>query len=455
MGISGNLKTMVLPELLQWLSMGTKSGTLVIDNGKIEKKIFFQDGAILSSASTDPTEYLGRFLASHGYLPEEQIEEALARQKTENQLLGQILVNMGAIAEDDLQQMLRLKTEESIYDIFTWEEGDFKFLDNELPEQAMVRMALDVQGLVLEGSRRLDEWSRIRELLPSVHCVPVAITDLQNLDVDELDLRILEWVDDDRSVEEISQGCQTSLFFVASAISNQVREGTVKAVRPRTIEIEVPVEVPVAAEAPAPAPAPVASQPAMPQPAPAAPAGPLPTSPVELSSGRSLRFAGNVTATPDAATSGVFPAVTATGGAPGGLHSMPAAAPAANSPAASLVQEAEDLLERGDLEAALAAFRKAQNAPGSDSSVVSAISKGERRIQAALELEGIKLSTVPKLECSMAELTQLSISPQEGFMLTRVDGSYDLKSILKMSPMPPVDAQMLVWRLKKLGHVTV
>ena len=40
-------------------------------------------------------------------------------------------------------------------------------------------------------------------------------------------------------------------------------------------------------------------------------------------------------------------------------------------------------------------------------------------------------------------------------MLTRVDGSYDLKSILKMSPMPKIDAQMLFWRLKKLGHISV
>ncbi len=454
MGISGNLKTMVLAELLQWLSMGTKSGTLVIDNSQVEKKVFFQDGAIIASASTDPKEYLGRFLVNHGYIPEDQIQEALARQKTENKLLGQILVNMDAIAEEDLQQMLRLKTEESVYEIFTWEEGDFKFLDNELPEQGMVRMALDVQGLVLEGSRRLDEWSRIRELLPSVQHVPVSITDLQSLELEDWDLRILEWVDDDRTVEEISHGSQTNLFFVASVIANQVRDGNVKAVRPRTIEVEVPVEVPIEVPASsvgqgvsvAAGSAPTTSN-AFAMPA----ASPLPTSPVELSSGRSLNFAGMGAATPDAATTGVFPAENPASG----LATGPGQPPAPSSVAADLIQEAERLLDSRDLEGALAAFRKAQNAPGSDAKVAAAISKGERRIQAALELDGIKLTIVPKLECGMDELTQLSISPQEGFMLTRVDGSYDLKSILKMSPMPPVDAQMLVWRLKKLGHVSV
>ena len=469
MGISGNLKTMALAELLQWLSMGQKTGTLLIDNDKIEKRVFFHDGTIIASASTDPKEYLGCFLVGHGFLPDEQVNEALARQKEEKRLLGQILVDMQAIAEEDLHQMLRLKTEESLYDIFTWDEADFEFFDNELPEASMVRMSLDVQGLVLEGTRRLDEWGRIREVLPSVLSVPVAVADLQSLELEEMDLRILEWIDDDRSVEDISQGCQLSLFYVASAIAEQVSAGTVKAVRPRTVEVEVRVEVPV--EVPVQMPA--AATAAGPQQAqvPAAGQAPLPGAPVSLGSGRNLRFAGSISAPPDAASSGVFPAQPLPDAASSGVFPaqplpdaassgvFPAQAPAAEprelSEAEQLVQSAEELLARGDLQQALETFRQAKAAPGSSSMIESAAQNGERKVQDALEREGIRLTTVPKLKCRMDELTQLSISPQEGFMLTRVDGSYDLKSILKMSPMPPIDAQMLVWRLKKLGHLTV
>ena len=56
--------------------------------------------------------------------------------------------------------------------------------------------------------------------------------------------------------------------------------------------------------------------------------------------------------------------------------------------------------------------------------------------------------------CDVDELMNLKISPQEGFMLTRVDGSYDIKSILKMSSgIHRVDAQVLFWKLRKSGHV--
>ncbi len=83
-------------------------------------------------------------------------------------LLGKILSTIGAISEQDVHRMLRLKAEESIYDVFSWPEGDFRFLDQQLPTANMVPISIDVTGLVLEGMQRFDEWKRIREIDPVV-----------------------------------------------------------------------------------------------------------------------------------------------------------------------------------------------------------------------------------------------------------------------------------------------
>ena len=452
MGISGNLQTMVLAELLQWLSMGQKTGTLVIDSGKVEKRVCFDQGTIISSASTDPKEYLGRFLVNHGFLGDDPVNEAVARQQQEKQLLGKILVDMGQITEEDLHQMLRLKAEESIYDIFTWEQGDFEFLDNNLPEHNMVRMSLDVQWLVLEGSRRLDEWSRIKEVIPSPLCVPVIFKDFDLTEVDEVDQRILGWIDDDRSIEDISQDAETGLFQVASVVAVQVQAGTVKIVRPRTIEVEVVVEKEVESAAPVPVavPVPMPSQPvaaalqhptgAMPvfteqAPPQVSPTTDTPSGGVDMG-GRTLHFA---------ASEG--------GGAAAPPASAPASAPATE--AESLLELAETSLQAGDLGDALKTLRKAKTAEGANASVETAVEKGETRIEAALVRSGVSLSAVPKLQCSMDELTGLDISPEEGFLLTRLDGTYDIKSVLKMSSSTRLDTMMLFWRLKRSGHVSV
>src|SRR6266576_1059346 len=130
---------MQLSELLQWLSLGQKTGTLLIEGHGVEKRIYFQVGRINSSSSSDQREYLGHFLVSHGYITEEELKMAMEVQE-----------------ESDLLRLMRKKAEESIYDVFLWEEGSFEFVDGELPELKMVPLSLDVTGIIMEGLRRYD-----------------------------------------------------------------------------------------------------------------------------------------------------------------------------------------------------------------------------------------------------------------------------------------------------------
>src|SRR6266852_5838272 len=83
---------MQLSELLQWLSLGQKTGTLLIEGHGVEKRIYFQVGRINSSSSSDQREYLGHFLVSHGYITEEELKMAMEVQEESNILLGKILV---------------------------------------------------------------------------------------------------------------------------------------------------------------------------------------------------------------------------------------------------------------------------------------------------------------------------------------------------------------------------
>src|ERR1700682_1580844 len=172
MAIAGNLRTMQLSELLQWLSTGMKSGTLVVRGVAGEKRIYFQNGRVTSSLSTLEREFLGRFLVGFGFITEEELLRALEVQAESKVLLGKILVMIGAIKEDELTDLLRLKAAETIYDIFLWDEGSFAFLDGEVPMLAMVPISSDVTGLVMEGLRRYDEWQRIKTRIRSMREIP-------------------------------------------------------------------------------------------------------------------------------------------------------------------------------------------------------------------------------------------------------------------------------------------
>lgn len=235
MAFEGNLETMPVADLLQWASNGRLTGTVRVANADTTKMIYIRKGVIVSCTSTDPREFLGHFLVSQGAIDEADLQGAIVDQDRFSGMLGQLLVQRGAISEQRLNEMLRLKAEEAIFDLFTWTSGQFLFLDGELPGYELVPISLDVQGLVLEGMRRLDEWERIREVIASALCVPVAVQPLLDGadDIDPGRRSVLESVDDDRSIEDICLHTHSSEFYVCDILCREVRRQRVKVVRPR------------------------------------------------------------------------------------------------------------------------------------------------------------------------------------------------------------------------------
>jgi Domain of unknown function (DUF4388) len=373
MGIVGNLRTMQLEELLQWLSQSKKSGTLEIVHGKTEKKIFFKDGLILSSASNKPEEYLGHFLMSHGLINEGQLNRAIELQEKSRMLLGMILVNNGAIAERDLARMLRLKAEESIYDIFSWAEGDFRFLDDVLPESAMVPMRMDVTGIVMEGVQRVDEWRRIRQVIPNEQMIPVAVADLSTVPgLGPGEQRLLSLIDDERTIEEIRQQTHATEYQTCKLVFDQWQLGRLKLVKLRGGRVT------------------------------AAEAGPV--------------------------TAGTIRAE-------------------------GLIQAGRTFLSQGDFDAALRHLRAARALEPENPDTQENLSEAEKRIREQIERSGVTLASIPQVTATMEQLTSSNLSPQEGFMLTRINGVYDIQSILKITPMPQLDALMLFWKLATAGYI--
>jgi hypothetical protein len=361
---------MQVAELLQWLSHSAKTGTLVINNGEVEKRIFFRAGRIFSSASTDPKEHLGHFLVSYGFISEEELSKAIEMQESNQMLLGKILVTIGAVSEPDLQRLLRLKAEESIYDVFSWQEAEFRFLDGDLPTSNLIPIDLDATAIILEGARRADEWKRIRSLIPSVDVIPVAVADLTDPGIDPGALSILSLVNDDRTIEEICLQTHSSEYRVCKILFEQIRRGRIKIVRPR----------------------------------------------------------------------GAQPITRAT-------QVMEAVA------AKALIKAAERHLDRRDYQSALRHLRAARSLEPENREIGKSVGEAEEKIRTAVEQAGVRLDAVPKLNVDLNDLTSLKLSPQEGFILTRINGQYDLKSILKISPMQQLDGLLVFYRLLKEGHI--
>ncbi len=380
MPINGNLQTMSLAEILQWLAGGRQTGTLSVTNGIEDKKVFFENGEIVSSSTSHPKGYLGQFLLSKGVITEEILARAMAVQEEQGGLLGEILIEGGAIETEMLDQILKLKTEENIFELFAWKEGTFEFLDGELPLHGLVPMAIHVTGLVMEGMRRLDHAEAIKALIPSPQCVPVAVAPL--VDEGEMDpgwLGVLESVDDDRSIEDICLHTHSSEAFVSQVLYQRIREGKIKVVRPRVV-----------------APASTENQP----------------------------------------------------GAGGG-----STAPALGTEA--LLVEAKEHLKNRAYEPAARHLRAAASLDPHNRELALVVKELESEVMAGIEGGGIRSDAVPVITASLDDLSDLSLSPVEGFVLSRINGSSNIGSIVTISPLSELDSLLVFWRLARDGHITL
>jgi hypothetical protein len=243
MAITGNLRTMQLSELLQWLSMGQKTGTLVVRGQPGEKRIYFENGRIISSSSTIEREYLGHFLVAYGYITEEELTRAMEVQHQSKILLGKILVMIGAIREEDLTELLKLKAQETIYDIFLWTEGAFEFIDKEIPKWPMVPISIDVTGIVMEGLRRYDEWERIKTRIKSLREIPSLIRSVNPQDLPDRERIMLSVIDGAQSIDQIAITTHNPEFHVAKFMFELLEAGQAEIVGERWEHPPIPSDL--------------------------------------------------------------------------------------------------------------------------------------------------------------------------------------------------------------------
>jgi hypothetical protein len=164
MEFSGRLSAFSVGELLQWAKNERRTGSLVVRRSEKEKRIYFHLGDVVACISNDPAEFYGQHLHLNGYLTQPQLFEALTDCTERGVRLGVALTERGLLEPEVVQQTLRQQIEDVICDLFLWERGAFYF-QHEMPqEEEILPEPIHTLGLVLEGSRWLDEYRRIRRL---------------------------------------------------------------------------------------------------------------------------------------------------------------------------------------------------------------------------------------------------------------------------------------------------
>jgi hypothetical protein len=421
MPVQGNLATMSLAEVLQWLGNAGKTGTLSIERNKVVKRILVREGRVIACASQEPADMLGHFLVSRGRISEEVLREALAAQESERAHLGRILVSKGALSEDELLRCLEDKAQETIFGLFEWSDAEFRFADGETSDPNIYAVNMRVEDILLRGAQRWDELQRIRAVFNDPGIVLRRTSRVPPAEVfrNRMARRIFESVNGERTVAEILLHAHGSEYIVTKFLHELFRAGVVEIAEVRRVEREhVAPQATVAEAVPA-----IATR-AAGAPAPAA----------------APRVAAAVAAPPPHAR--VAPAEKGVPAPPLGGAVNP-----------DDLDVARRLLNRGDFDAALDILDRAYKSQPGDDALRRLLVEAEASFVEKAYRHFLPPTKIVVLARSMDTLTAERLSPTEFFLLSRVDGSWDVKSIIQITPLREVDVLRTLKRMREKGLI--
>lgn len=237
MAIEGPLRELGLHDVFQLLDLSRKTGVMRVtsqlrDN---EGMVAFDRGTIVFAEMRTSPLRIGELLVKAGRINDDDLERARAIQQKERgtRRLGQVLVEMGAITDRELVRHVEFQVTEVVFHLLSWQEGTFSFREGPLegvPADAMVKIR--TESVLMEGARRIDEWSRIEGHIAHLGVVPVLAPAGENGDLTRIDLLPAEWevlarVDGQRDVRQIAQDLTRSEFEVARTLFGLASTGVV------------------------------------------------------------------------------------------------------------------------------------------------------------------------------------------------------------------------------------
>jgi hypothetical protein len=205
--LEGSLARFEVPDILTFLNLGHRTGVLVFENPDQETKLFFREGSPVYATSTKPELRFGMLLERLGKVSKEQLERVLRRQRTEGHRIGQVLLWEKILTEEELASFLKVQVSEVIFDTFSWHEGVFGFFDGIPAPATAVTLEMDIQNLIMEGVRRLDERARLSEVFPRLDMVVEVVANpervKQSVTLTREEWQVFFLIDGRRSLDEI------------------------------------------------------------------------------------------------------------------------------------------------------------------------------------------------------------------------------------------------------------
>lgn len=240
MALKGNLRDFSTTQLLNLINLARKTGTLSIQTDDESAQMSFREGKLIYAyMGNDNGNHLAQILQNSGKLSPEQAQviQSHAEGKSDKEI-GHLLVTARRVTQNDIIQSVRQNVLDTVYKLFTWGEGFFRFDANKLPNSGYITIPIDLESVIMEGSRRLKEWEILQDELPDLD-VALRFTDrpdarLRNINLTVEEWRVVSFVNPRNSIRQIAKANNLSDFEIRRIVYGMLQAGLVEFVnRPK------------------------------------------------------------------------------------------------------------------------------------------------------------------------------------------------------------------------------
>lgn len=227
--LQGDFSTLGLPEVLQIIGGQRKTGMLTVVATDAERTIYFNSGCVVLTQEQHDRYLLDRYFMDADPRDNPQLKSLLEQRRQSGAPLGRIMVERGILTEDELQNELRRQTEDQFYSLFHWIEGAFNFIEVDISSAGAVAHEIEITDLVVNAARQVDEWRRVRSLLPDMEMI-VRLADRGRLG--EMDGQCAEVAalipDEGISVKDLCVAAATTELETCTALTTMLEAGAVE-----------------------------------------------------------------------------------------------------------------------------------------------------------------------------------------------------------------------------------
>ena len=232
--LQGSLQEFNLPNVLNLVKMSAKTGVLSLQRKGEQGLLYFRDGHVYYATLVPQIVPLGERLVRAGRISQEQLAAALAEQEgaAEGIRIGSILVGKGFLERSTLVEAVADQIEEAAFSLLTWAEGEFEFRGGGPAADEEIIVELSVDGVIMDGVRRLDEWDLIISSLGSLQHVPRLAWDEDvvargGVQLTAEDWRVVSSIDGRRDIGSVIRECGLNRFAAAKVLYRLAETGLV------------------------------------------------------------------------------------------------------------------------------------------------------------------------------------------------------------------------------------